>query len=170
MEWAKEGTTMEKVLSCVGVGLFGVVLGLLIGLRMGQEDHWKAVREFRRLIEDPASYEPSELPGLAVLSDPPDIGPNLAALVAAGELNHVDLVFPNVPCTREVTRYWMQESQAIDGVVWAYTEDGDGRFETQGVQPFHMNLWFVDEAAGDVKDLIAGIGTFAEREQEEPGS
>jgi hypothetical protein len=94
-------------------------------------------------------------------SDLPDIGPSLAALVAAGELNHVDLVFPNVPYGREVARYWMRACQQVDGIVEAYGKEEYVGFKTSGVQPFHTNIWFTDDATEQVKEIIAGIESFA---------
>ncbi len=144
------------------VGVSAIVCGVLIGLKVSEEDHWEAIREYRRWVEDPESYEPAGPPGLLVSRDePPDVGPSLAALEGKGELTHVDLVFPDVPITREVTGYWMEQCQEIEGVVEATANPEYAEFKTSGVQPFHINLWFRDEATEEVKQLIGGMESFA---------
>lgn len=150
---------MGGFLLCVAVGLLGMLLGAAIGLRLGRTEHWGVIHEYRRRIEDPGSYKPAGPGGLMAASDLPDIGPSLAALAAKGELNHVDLVFPNVPYGREVTRYWMQHQ--IDGIVEIYGNPDYVDFETAGVQPVHINIWFTDDATEQVKELIVGIESFA---------
>jgi len=153
---------MRRFFTYFLVGVLALLCGVVLGLKVSEKDHWKAIKEYRRWVENPESYEPAGPPGLLVSHDePPDIGPSLAALEAKGELTHVDLVFPNVPSSREVTRYWMEQCQEIDGLVEATANPEYVEFKTSGLQPFHMNLWFTDEASEQVKELIAEIESFA---------
>ncbi len=161
-----EDIVMKRILSYFAVGLLGMLCGIVIGLKLSQKDHWEVIQEYRSRIEDPRSYEPAGPPGLLVADDLPDIGPSLAALVAKGELNHVDLVFPNVPYSRDVTTYWMQKCGEVDGIVEATGNHEYVEFKTSGVQPFHTNIWFTNEAKEEVKELIAGIESFANRKRE----
>jgi len=151
---------MKRIFSYFAVGLLGVLCGVAIGLKLGQTDHWGIIHEYHSWLEDPASYEPFG-PLLVSREEPPEIGPSLAALVASGELNHIDLVFPNVPYARDVTRYWMRKCEEIDGIVEATGNHEYVEFKTSGEQPLHINLWFTVDATEGVKELITGIESFA---------
>jgi len=80
--------------------------------------------------------------------------------VAKGELTHIDLVFPNVPKTPEVTKYWMQRCQAIEGIVEATANPEYGEFKTSGTQRLHINMWFTAEAKEAVKKLVSELQSF----------
>ncbi len=163
--YAFEDTIMKRILPYFVVGLLAMLCGVRIGMKLSQKDHWQIIEHYRSYVEDPENYQHDPVTGLSYVENPPDIGPSLAALVAKGELNHVDLVFPNVPYSRDVTTYWMHKCQHIHGIVEATANDEYVEFKTTGVQPFHMNIWFKDEAEEEVKELIAGIESFAEQEQ-----
>jgi len=104
---------MRRILVCFLVGLFGLLCGVGMGLKVSEKDPWEVIRRHRKWREDPQSYKPAGPPGLYVAEEPEDIRPSLAALVAKGELIHLDLVFPNVPRSSEVTMYWLQQCELI---------------------------------------------------------
>ena len=155
---------MRKSFSHAAVGVVGIVCGLVIGFRVAHEDPWKMIQERRAYIEEPSHVEHDPRTGLSYLRDVPDIRPALTALVVRGELNHVDLVFPNVPYTSDVTRYWMQKCQAVEGIIEATGNPEYREFKTAGVQPLHINLWFTDEAKPQVKKLISELESFSDEE------
>ncbi len=155
---------MKNSLSHGAIGVVGIICGLGIGLKVAQKDDWKVIREYRAYIEAPSHFKYDPRNGLSYVDDFPEIGPSLAALVAKGELNHVDLVFPNVPRTRDVTRYWMERCQAVEGIVEATGNPEYVEFKMAGVQPLHINIWFTDEAEDQVKKLISELESFSEKE------
>jgi len=104
-----EEPAMRRIFVYSLVGLFGLLCGVGIGLKVSEKDPWEVIRRYRKWREDPQSYKPAGPPGLYVAEEPEDIRPSLAALVAKGELIHLDLVFPNVPRSSEVTMYWLQQ-------------------------------------------------------------
>src|SRR5688500_7661821 len=77
------------------------------------EKHWAAVRAHKEFLYNPENYKPDPATGIRMAS-PPDAGPSLAALVSAGELEHVDLVFPTVPRTAQATQFWIQWADRQD--------------------------------------------------------
>jgi len=92
---------MRRAFAYFLVGVFALLCGVLVGLNVSENDHWKVTNEYRRWVDERESYEPAGPPGLLVSRDePPDIGPGLAALEAKRELTHLDLAFPNVPSIR----------------------------------------------------------------------
>ena len=122
-------------------------------------EHWKVINDYRAYMEDPRNYEvdPS---GLVGVKDPCDIGPSLAALAAAGELEYVDLVFPLVPHRQEATRYWMTFVNEHREIVEASGNPEYVAYTTTGQQPLHLQLWFRKTAADDVQQLIKGLEAF----------
>ncbi len=155
---------MKRLLPYLAVGLLGIALGVLARPEPAEEDHWQIIRDYRSYLDDPENYRYEPGPGVWSAGAPRDIGPNLAALVAKGELNHLDMVFPNVPYGREVTRYWMQKCQEIDGLVEGFANHSYVEFKTSGIQPFQMEIWFTHEAEAGVKEMISGIESFARPE------
>ena len=78
---------------------------------------WDRVREYRRTAYDPASYR--EVPGTGLnVVKLPEIGPSLAVLVAAGELEFADMVLPTVLHSRASVKHWL---------AWGYEREGSGR-------------------------------------------
>ena len=86
--------------------------------------------------------------------------PSLYALDRKGEIIHIDLVFPNVPKTEEVTRYWLEYVNAAPEIIYATANPSYVDYKTKGVEPFHMNIWFKPTGKQKVKRLIAGIEDF----------
>jgi hypothetical protein len=123
-------------------------------------EHWKVIGDYRAYMEDPRNYEvdPS---GFVGVKDSCDITPTLAALVAAGELEYVDLVFPRVPYCPDATRYWMTFANDHRGIVEVTGNPEYVAYTTAGQQPLHLQLWFQKTAADDVQQLIKGLEAFA---------
>jgi hypothetical protein len=143
----------------IAIGLvFGFVIGFVVrGVYFGPPttaDHWRVVERYNAYLRDPANYKPDPATGLSVASSPIDQAPSLAALVAAGELSHVDLVLPTVPDSREAGQHWMKFCGAHQEIVYATGHTTYSAFTPAGKPPLHLNLWFRDSDQGVVQQLI----------------
>ena len=67
-------------------------------------EHWRLVQDHLAYVRNPANARLDPQTGLSAVTPPSDPLPSLAALVAAGELEHVDFVFPVVPSNRRTNR------------------------------------------------------------------
>jgi len=114
--------------------------------------HWKQIERYNAYIRDPNNLKEDQ--SSSYIDDVPDIMPSLYALHKAGEITHLDLVFPNVPQTREVTRYWMAYCEKDADIIYATGNPSYAEFQTSGVQPVHLNIWFKPIAKERVKELI----------------
>ena len=86
---------------------------------------------------------------------PFDPEPSLAALVSAGEIEHVDLVLPMVPNNRETTVYLDQfVAERQEKILWATANPECVDFKPSGESPLHVNLWFRLSAQPDITRLI----------------
>jgi len=140
----------------------GIVLGFVLGFLahfvfFGQrtiKHHWKVVESYNAYVTDAANYKPHAATGLSVTSPPRDPTPSLAALVAAGELSHVDLVLPTVPQSRDAGRHWMTFCQTHKEIVYATGKPSYTAFTPTGTQSLHLNIWFRDADKGVVQTLI----------------
>ena len=143
----------------------GIVLGFVLGFAahfafFGQSStkhHWRIVERYNAYVRNPANYKPDASTGLSVTSTPADPTPSLAALVAAGELNHLDLVFPSVPKNREAAQHWMRFCETHKEIVFAtgnpsYT--AFTAFTPAGTQPLHLNIWFRETDQAVVQTLV----------------
>ena len=141
----------------LGIGL-GFVLGFAAHFvffgHASTKDHWRVVDHHNAYVRDPANYKPDAATGLSVTSPPGDPMPSLAALVAAGELRHVDLVLPTVPKSREAGRHWLAFCEAHKEIVYATGNPAYIAFTPAGTQPLHLNIWFRDRDQGVVQTLI----------------
>jgi hypothetical protein len=139
-----------------------IVLGFVLGFAahfvlFGQpttKHHWRVVERHNAFVRDPANYKPDATTGLSVTSPPGDPAPSLAALVAAGELSHVDLVLPTVPKSREAGRHWMTFCEKHKEIVYATGNPTYTAFTPAGTQSLHLNFWFRDADKGVVQTLI----------------
>ena len=114
------------------------------------EFHWRAVEEFKQYFVDSDGWADS--------GQPPYPQVSLAKLVQAGVLRHIDIVFPNVPYEQKhLGVYWMERCVANTNIVFAFGNPSTPQFGARGVQPLHLNLWFRDAAAEDVRCLIDDI-------------
>ena len=117
--------------------------------------HWKRVHEYREFVKGEIGKE--QFGGYTYHDGQPDILPSLHALRKAAEIDEVDLVFPNVPNSKEVTKYWMTFCNSTEGIIEASANPSYVDFKTIGVQPFRMKVWYKPEAKAKIHELIAGI-------------
>lgn len=139
----------------------GIVLGFLLGFvthfffsGRTTAKHWRVVERYNAYVRDPANYRPDAATGLSVTSPPGDPTPSPAALVAAGELSHVDLVLPSVPKSREAAQHWMKFGEDHKEIVYATGNPSYTAFTPAGTQPLHLNIWFRDTDRGVVQSLV----------------
>jgi hypothetical protein len=145
-------------------GLYALlVVGLVAGCSGIREPdvswHWARVHEYQSYLKGEITKE--EFRGYKYYGGQPDILPSLHALHKASELDEVDLIFPNIPKSKEVNKYWLEFCNSTDGI-------GDGRanqsyadFKTNGQQPFRMQVWYKPEVKDKIQELIAGIEAFS---------
>ncbi len=151
--------------------LIAALLTSLLGCTSSRDSsrHWKRIDEYNEYIRNPKNQKRDEELGLGYVDNVPDIMPNLHALAQMGEIIHLDLVFPNVPQTREVTTYWMIYVHDIPEIIYAMgyaLYRGDDIYRPKGVQLVHIQLWFKPTAEEKVKELIGGIEKFGENKEE----
>lgn len=136
----------------------GFVLGFLtqryLPPRWDTGRHWHAVWQYMAYVRNPANARPDPS-GLSVLTPPEDDPePHLAALVAAGELEHWDVVFPHVPqSNRDAAKHWMAFCESHpEEVVYAYGVHAmaSSPSSPRGEPLLHLHLWYKRSA----KDLI----------------
>lgn len=140
----------------------GVVLGFVLGFsahlaffsQPTTKYHWRFIERYNAYVRDPANYKPDAATGLLATSAPGDPLPSLAALVAAGELSHVDVVLPTVPQSRESAHYWLEFCDAHRQIVFATGSPSYTGFTPAGAQPLHLNVWFREADKGVVQTLI----------------
>jgi hypothetical protein len=117
------------------------------------KQQWQVVEQYNAYVHDPRNYTHDPATGLSTTFLPVDPEPSLAALVAAGELSHLDLVLPNVPKTREATHHWMKFCETHKEIVYA-TGNPSYPSSHSGTEPLHLNLWFRDADRGVAETLI----------------
>jgi hypothetical protein len=92
----------------INIGVAAFVFGVIVHfaasrfiplLNTDVARHWKLVHEYSAYVRDVETYNGGGV------EKPFDLEPRLAALVAAGELEDVDLVLPLVPANRETNRF-----------------------------------------------------------------
>jgi hypothetical protein len=146
----------------------GIILGFVLGFlahwllldRSGAKYHWKVVERYNAYVSDPSHYKPDPGTGLSITTPPPSPEPSLSALVGLGELAHLDLVLPSVPCSREIGRQWLAFAQNHKEIVYITGSPSYAAFKPTGDQPLHLNIWFKAADQPIVQSLI--------RELEEP--
>jgi hypothetical protein len=140
----------------------GIILGFALGFlahlllpkKPATEHHWQVVRSYNAFVNDSSNFKPDPTTGLSVTTPPGDPLPSLAALVAAGELTHVDLVLPVVPYNRDVGRHWMTFAQTHKEIIYVTGNPSYTAFKPSGEQPLHLNLWFKDADQSVIQTLI----------------
>lgn len=115
---------------------------------------WDLMREYRTAIYAPQSYKHDPATGLGVWA-PPEIGPSLAVLVAANELEHADLVLPTVLRSGESVRHWLKWADRREEI-WQMTSEADNGnpWGISGDQPLHLNIWYEAGIEGEIRQLI----------------
>lgn len=158
-------------LRAIAVTLAGFAVGFAVGfvvhlpayrciLRPSSDDadvarHWFRVLDFNNYARDPKGYVSDPrffLYGGKIPSDPE---PSLAALVAAGELQYIDIVFPLVPYSTDAFDYvtqFVEERQDVN--LFTVLNPQYTAYTPVGEQPLHVMLWFVESATPDVQRLF----------------
>jgi len=155
----------------------GIILGCGLGFlahwllldRSGAKYHWKVVERYNAYVSDPSHYKPDPGTGLSVATPPLSPEPSLSALVGLAELDHVDLVLPSVPCSREASRHWMTFAQSHKEIVYI-TGSPSYAFKPTGDQPLHLNIWFKGADQPVVQSLIRELEEAARSASQQNGA
>ena len=148
----------------------GIFLGFILGFiarstfsgKTGTAAHWKRIETYNAYVNDPANFERDAQTGLSMVVEPAGLDESLAALVAAGELSHLDLVFPNVPDNHESAVAWMKFCNSHKEIVYTTGNPSHTGIQISGVQPQHLNVWFRPS------DIVV-VQSLAKQLQEEHG-
>jgi len=166
-----------KIISSLAVGiLIGVLIGVVIGVlthhiwieRTSTSRHWAAVKDYVAYIRDSSHAQRDSQSGLSYVTAPSDDPePHLAALVAAGEIQHLDIVLPTVPETnRAAVLHWMTFcEQHPEDIVYTYGNTSLVAFPTKGQQPLHFNIWFPESSQPVVQQLISELQDMGTRQK-----
>lgn len=154
---------------------FGIIIGFVLGLSLNWlwpkttsiQEHWRALRSYDEFVREASNYRPDPLTGFSSAT-PPDILPDLSALVAAGELRHADLVFPTIPVSREVDRQWMIFAQQHPQIIYIDGNPSYTNLRTKGVQPLHF-VWFRRADEHVVQSLVRQLEAGAQKDGEGEG-
>ena len=159
-----------KIISSLAVGiLIGVLIGVVIGVlthqiwieRTSTSRHWAAVKDYVAYIRDRSHAKRDPQSGLSYVENAPsdDPEPHLAALVAAGEIQHLDIILPTVPETnRAAELHWMTFCERHpEDIVYAYGNPSVVAFPAKGQQPLHLNIWFPESSQPVVQQLISEL-------------
>lgn len=137
---------------CIAVGL--IQFGFVSYSLDSTTHHWRKVNEYNAYMANPKNYD-EKTNGLIGARVPFDPEPSLAALVAANEIEHVDLVLPNVPNNRDSNRYWMDfVDKHQDTIIYSAGNIEYAAFPVEGQSPLHLTLWFRKGGTVVVQQLI----------------
>lgn len=142
--------------------VLGLMTGLMAGFLMGWiahpppaelpiETHWQMVLSNIAYFNQRTNY------GAGGASDPYDrqLDTSLAALVTAGELEHLDLVLPSVPYSPEATKLWMRFCHDNTNIIEARGEyPPSSKFKRSGTPLLHLNIWYRKPAERAIQNLI----------------
>jgi hypothetical protein len=144
---------MRITLAIIAGCVLGFAAHWMLVSRFGVKHHWSVVEQWNAYVSDPAHYKPDPATGLFVTTPPTGPEPSLAALVQAGELEHVDLVLPRVPCSRETGRQWLNFAQNHKEIVYI-TGNPSYTIQPGGDQPLHLNIWFRKASEPVIQALV----------------
>ncbi|WP_437203048.1 hypothetical protein [Planctomicrobium sp. SH664] len=116
--------------------------------------HRMRIEKFHEMGMDPQNYSFDSQLNCSFWKPPDRLELHLAVLEAAGEVEHIDLVFPNVPVTSAINRLWMDFCSEHPGIMHASGNPSRTSLEPAGEQPLHLNLWVKTSAIPEVSDLI----------------
>lgn len=144
----------------------GFALHFLVGPRFRQPstvaDHWRLLEEHLAYLHD--------APKRGYITTPPsDPLPSLAVLVSAGELEHIDIVFPMVPASKQVNKILFEYVDSRDNIIFATSDSSYVAFQPLGQQPLHLNIWFKKSAESDIQQLFRKLEESAREEGKEKG-
>ncbi len=97
---------------------------------------------------------------------PRDILPDLAALVAVGELDHADLVVPTVPVDRDSTQSWIDFTNKHSDVVYISGNPSYAEYTPCGIQPIHLNIWYKNSNHSMIRSLITELESATKKESQ----
>lgn len=126
------------------------------------EHHWRIVNEYRERTTNPKYLKEDKTLGMTYFDVTIDPEPSFAALTAAGELVHLDLVLPNVPAHREIHRYWMKWGGDREDVYEMLGNSTYHDYQPAGDPPLHLNIWFHERAKPEVQQLIQDLEAMAQ--------
>jgi hypothetical protein len=144
--------------------LAGLALGWIwnpFRRQMSIAEHWNLVNAYRAFERDAANYKFDPQTGLMAATMPPFPLPSLAELKAAGEVEYIDIVLPNVPKNRRMNRHWMQFTNSRNDILFASGNPEYTDYQPSGNAPLHLQLWFKKNVKGDVQQLIKDLETLA---------
>jgi hypothetical protein len=118
--------------------------------------HWRQIKKHDDYISNPKNFKN----GFIAYKDMPEIFPSLYALVKKGEITHINLVFPNVPKSKKVIRFWMNYCNNNPDIIYGLATPSYLYYKTKGVQPFHMQLWFKPNSKEKIQKFIQQIEKF----------
>jgi hypothetical protein len=170
------GEGMRTTLFAAGAVMSGIIIGFLLGASMAQrvplgaeasvEWHWKRVNEYRAFMRDPQNLHSTPHAGLNALTPPYDIVPSLIALESAGEIEHVDLILPNVPYSGETTLHWFRFCDAHkEDILQAMGNTSGTSIKLSGIQPLRLNIWYRKSAKIDIQKLIDDLELLASEQR-----
>lgn len=137
---------------CLSIGL--IQFGLINFPFDSTEYHWRKVNEYIGYTADPKNFgtTPDGLIGARV---PFDVEPHLAALASAGEIEHVDLVLPNVPNNGQNNLHWMKFCDIHKDVIIDSTGNIKySEYPIEGELPMRLSIWFRKGGSPLIKQLI----------------
>ena len=158
-----------KIIVSLAAGILIGVLGHWIWqARTATARHWRAVEAYVAFMRNPSNTTLDPQSGLSGINPPVDNPEfHLAALVDAGQLQHLDIVLPMVASTnRAAYRHWQEfcERHPKD-IVYS---DGNPKwvaFPTNGQQPLHLNIWFPKSSQTLVQQLISELQEMGTNEE-----
>ena len=168
MDAERRGEYMwTRILLIVAATVFG--LGLGIFLVSDEKDvpestiqqNWDILKRYNAEMKDVKNIR--EIDGMLGVDTEIDPLPALAALTSAGEIEHVDLVFPNVPNNRDTNGRWIKFVDSHDDILYAEGNTTYVDFKPTGDQPLHLNIWFRDSATPKIQDLIRRLESLTAR-------
>lgn len=151
MRRMKNTISVKTVVITIAAFASGFASHFLVNPRFGATfavaEHWKLIEEYLAYLRD--------APKRGYITTPPsDPLPSLAALVGAGELEHIDMVFPLVPASKQVNQILFGYVDSRDDIIFATSNPSYAAFQPLGQQALHLNIWFKESAKSDIQQLF----------------
>jgi len=152
--------------------IIALVTGILSGVfayhtwEVSSARHWRALKAYIAYIHDAPNVTPGPRSWLSFMNqsmDEPE--PHLAALVQAGQLEHLDIV---LPMNRASSLHWIAfcERHPQD-IIYAYARENPSwvKFPAKGSQLLHINFWFPEASLPLVQQLISELKDIGTRDE-----
>lgn len=124
-------------------------------LEQSSQWHWERLDEYTKFRKSEIQRE--EYKGYTYLGSESDIYPTLHYLTKMSEITHIDLTFPRVISTPEVTNFWMETLSKIDGIIDVHGNHEYVDFKTSGLQPLRLKIWFKPKAKKEIQQFIKTV-------------